>query len=248
MDRCWAMTRAYNEERLIAYWVRHYETFCERVVVYVDMDTNDATAEIAERLGAHVYWVPSLGLDDLAFVTFAQEHYRAAAGRAQWVCWTDVDELLYAPNLGERLDMLRAAGVTCPHVAGYSMVADAPPRGTGQIYDEITRGFPSVEYSKVCVFDPELDVFWSPGKHEARVVGNVVRDDPGDGASSDPLKLLHYRYLGEAWCRARNARNWARIDERNRSMMHGRETSPGWGGDYGLAWYAQQAARAQEVV
>jgi len=38
---CWAFTLAFNEETLIAYWVRAYRTFCERVIVYVDTDTTD---------------------------------------------------------------------------------------------------------------------------------------------------------------------------------------------------------------
>lgn len=243
MDRCWAMTRAWNEEKLIGYWVRHYRTFCERVIVYIDQDTDDKTATHAIVEGAETVYVSSVGLDDLAFVTFAQERYLWARGWAQWVCWTDADEIVYAPDMGVRLDALRAQGVTVPTVQGYSMVADAPPTGTGQIYEEITRGFSSSEYSKVCIFDPELDVQWTPGKHTATVRGNVVHDE-----GSDPLKLLHYRYLGEQWCRERHARNWARMPEVQRRASYGRETAGDWDGPYSIAWYAQQSRQAYEVI
>jgi hypothetical protein len=237
------MCRAYDEATLIPYWVRHAQTFAERVIVYLDEDTDDGTGFLAGREGAEIVVVPSVGLDDGAFVTFAQEHYREARDHAQWVCWTDADEIVYAPNLAHWLDTLRSQGVTCPSVQGYAMVADAPPCGEGQIYEELTRGFPASDYSKVCVFDPDLDVLWEPGRHRAMVRGNVVRDD-----GSNPIKLLHYRYLGAGWCQKRHARNWERITNGQRQTGLGRETSPNWTGAYSVAWYERQAALAQEVV
>jgi glycosyltransferase involved in cell wall biosynthesis len=243
MDRCWAFTLAYQEEALIKYWCRHYRTFCERYVVYVDAASNDRTAAVAYQYGAEVFDHETGGLDDEGFVAFAREHYPEARGHADWVVWVDADEFLYHPHLGRRLAELRAQGVTRPHVQGYQMVADAPPSGSGHIYDEITRGLPANEYSKTCVFDPGLDVAWQPGKHHATVMGADVRDD-----GADPLKLLHYRYLGEEWLVARNARNFARMGEAQKGRRHGLETYPDYAGVYSPAWYAEQTANAQEVV
>lgn len=238
----WAFTHAYNEAILIPYWVRHYRTFCDRVIVYLDNDTDDGTGEIAQREGAEVR--PFVGgfLDDQAFVDFAQEHYVEARGQAEWVAWTDVDEIIYHPNLVARLAELRASGVTLPNVDGFSMVSDQPPSGQGQIYDEIRRGFPDQNYAKVCIFDPNLDVLWSTGKHTAWVPGS--RSDDG----TDPLKLLHYRWLGPAWHEARNARNYARMNAINLAKRHGQETWPGYEGPHSVSWYAEQAQRAYECI
>jgi hypothetical protein len=243
MPRCWAFTLAYQEATLIPYWVRHYTSFCEKVVVYVDAATDDGTDRLARLAGAEVRFHDTGGIDDEGFVAFAREHYPEARGHADWVVWVDADEFLYHPHLGRRLAELREAGVTRPVVQGYQMVADAPPSGNGQIYDEITRGLPAAEYSKTCVFDPALDVAWTPGKHHATVTGADVR---GDGA--DPLKLLHYRYLGRDWLVARNARNYARCTEANIGRRHGVETYPDYTGVYSAAWFAEQTANAQEVV
>lgn len=248
MDRCWAMCRAWNERVLIPYWVRHYMTFCEQVIVYLDEDTDDGTGVLADREGAEVVVVPAVGLDDLTFVAFAQDHYKEARGKAQWVCWADADEIVYAPNTAKRLDDWRALGVNCLHTHGYSMVADALPTGDGQIYDEITRGFRSPEYDKVCLFDPELNVHWEPGKHVASVRSRGNKASVAWGSKDDPVKLLHYRYLGEAWCRERHARNWARIDTAHRRVRLGWETNPDWTGPFSVGWYAENAERAQEVV
>jgi glycosyltransferase involved in cell wall biosynthesis len=246
MASCWAYCLAYQEAAIIGYWARHYATFAERVIVYVDTDTDDATREIAAREGAEVRAFHSGGVcDDLAMVAFAQERYKEARGHADWVVWVDADEFLYHPRMASRLDELKAAGVTVPKVRGYTMVADAPPTGNGQVYDEIRIGLSSAEYGKPCIFDPMLEVTWSPGKHTASFTGGPVVRSDGTG---DPLKLLHYRYLGEEWFVARNARNFARVDENNRRMQHGRETYPGYAGIYSPAWYAEQRGNAVDVV
>lgn len=244
MDRCWAYCLAFNESTLISYWVRHYKAFCERVTVYVDAATTDDTVTLALMAGAWVQLHDTGGLDDEGFVAFAQDAYKEARGMADWVVWVDADEFLYHPaGVGERLTELRAQGVTRPHVQGYQMVADAPPKGKRPITEQITRGLPAAEYSKTCVFDPALDVAWQPGKHHATVTGN---DAQGDG--TDPLRLLHYRYLGHDWLVARNARNFARMGEAQRGRRHGAETYPDYTGVYSPAWFAEQAADAVEVV
>lgn len=243
MDRCWAFCLAYNEATLIRYWVRHYRAFCERVTVYVDDATDDGTDALASRAGAGVCYHRTSGLNDEGFVAFAQERYKDARGHARWVVWADADEFLYHPRMAERLDALRARGVTRPTVEGYQMVGEAPPLGRRPITEQITRGLPAREYGKVCCFDPALEVVWQPGKHHATVSGDDV---PDDGA--DPLKLLHYRYLGRDWLVARNARNYARMDEAQRARRHGAETYPDYAGVYSPAWYAAQVANAQEVV
>lgn len=243
MDRCWAYTLAYDEEALLPYWLAHYLAFCERVTVYVDEASTDATAFLAAEAGAVLRFHATGGLDDEGFVAFAQDAYKEARGHADWVVWVDADEFLYHPRIGERLAELRAQGVTRPVVQGYQMVADAPPSGPAPITEQITKGLPAREYSKTCVFSPELDVVWTPGKHSATVTGADVRDD-----GADPLRLLHYRYLGRDWLLARNARNFARMGEAQKGRAHGKETYPDYDGVYSAAWYAEQAASASEVV
>jgi glycosyltransferase involved in cell wall biosynthesis len=240
---CWAYTLAYQEATLIPYWVHHYRTFCERVVVYVDAATTDATASLALERGAEVRFHDTGGLDDIAFVRFAEQQYKEARGHADWVVWADADEFLYHPRLKERLAELRGWGVNRPTVRGYQMVADAPPSGPLPIWRQITKGLPAKEYDKTCVFDPELAVVWDVGKHGATVSGPAVADD-----GREPLKLLHYRYLGEAWLTQRNARNYGRMPEAQRSRRHGIETYPDHTGIYSADWWGEQKANAVEVV
>lgn len=238
----WAFTHAYNEALLIPYWVRAYKAFCERVIVYVDTLTDDGTEEVARAEGAEVREMVCGQLDDVAFIAFAEAHYPEARGHADWVIWTDADEILYHPNLEQRLCDLRSEGVNCPTVTGYSMMADAPPTTSGQIYEEIQLGFRADSYSKVCVFDPNLDVHWQTGKHAANADG-IVTDD-----GSDPLRLLHYRWLGEDYFLERNRRNFARLNAMNKAMQHGHEIYPGYTGAYSPAWYAARRGIAEVIV
>lgn len=247
MTTCWAYCVAYNEATLIGYWVRHYCSFCERVIVYVDETTTDETALLAVQEGAECYDYASGGVfDDVALVNFARAHYADARGHADYVIWVDADEILYHPRLPERLEELHVQGVNCPEVRGFAMIGKAPPTGNGHIYDEITRGLPAPEYSKTCIFDPALDVTWQPGKHQAVVGGAAAPVSRGDGR--DVLRLLHYRWLGEAWHVKRNKRNWDRIDRVNRQVGHGREVSPDWRGPYSAEWFRQHTQQARDVL
>lgn len=240
----WAFCLAYQEETVLPYWVRHYRTFCERVIVYLDTDTTDNSEKLALAEGAEVRpYVGSGYLDDILFINFAEENYVEARNKADWVIWSDADEFLYHPSIIEKLDMLRNHGVTVPAVVGYDMFADAPPSGSGHIYDLINTGVPSANYGKVCIFDPSLQVRWSTGKHTATIDGYVVRDD-----GNDPLKLLHYRWLGEAWHLARNARNYARLNAENIARQHGKEIYPGAQGLYTPEWYKEQALLAVKCI
>lgn len=241
----WAFCLAYNEALMIRYWVRHYRTVCDKLIVYLDQDTDDDSQIIAEQEGAEVRsYTGTSKLDDIAFIEFAQEHYKEARGQADWVMWTDVDEIIYHPQLVDRLDELHTAGVNVPTIAGYGMVSYSPPATYGQIYDEIQTGFEMPVYAKLCVFDPALDVRWTTGKHEAGFSGGVVCRDDG----SDPLKLLHYRWLGEEYHLARNQRNFARVNELNRAYGHGRETYPDSTAEYSPSWYRQHIQLAKVCI
>lgn len=243
-DRAWAFCLTFNEETMIGYWTKHYKTFCERVVVYVDSETTDRTREIAMSYGADVReYFGSGHMDDIAFIQFAQHHYREARGQADWVVWTDADEFVYHPRLVDRLAEFRDEGTNFPVTVGYSMLADAPPSGPGQIYEQITRGIEATEYAKVAIFDPILDVNWITGKHAAEVHGPAKRDD-----GSDPLRLLHYRWLGAQWFAERNARNFSRLNDINRKAQHGRETYPGYFGKFSPEWYNGQLELAKVCV
>ena len=237
----WVYSVMRNEATILPYWLRHYQTFCERIVVYED-HSDDGTPEIIRKSGAELRAYPGDGLDDIAFITLANDQYREARGHADWVIWVDADEFLYHPRMAERLEQLKAEGASLPMVDGFNMVADAPPVGQGQIYDEITTGFRDRRYSKPVIVSPWLDVEWTVGRHEIVVTGRVV------SGTGDPLRLLHYRYLGRAYHQARTLRNRTYLSESNKRNGLGWEVMPGWTGAYSTEWYEQQRQLAEVCV
>jgi glycosyltransferase involved in cell wall biosynthesis len=227
----WAYTVLRNEAALLPYWLRHYQSFCARVVVYDDEST-DGSAGIARAAGAEVRPCPVAGLDDAALAEFASGQYREARGAADWVIWADADEFVYHPLPRMLLGRLKASGVTLPQVAGYAMVAQSPPSGPGQIWQELGRGAREPRLDKPCVLDPGIDIAWGPGRHY--LASGHETTTPSARAE---LKLLHYRHLGRDYFAGRNARNYARLPAESRAAGLGWETYPehqgtrGWEAD-----------------
>jgi glycosyltransferase involved in cell wall biosynthesis len=242
MTSVWVYTVVHNEALMMPYFIRHYATFCSRIIVYDD-HSDDGTQAIVTSAGADLREYPGRGLDDLAFVAFANEQYKEARGHADYVIWVDGDEFLYHPDIAARLTELHADGVTLPRTRGFNMLGDHPPTTDGQIYEEITTGFQDDRYSKPVIIDPNLDIAWSAGKHEIQVNGPTSVDHLGD-----PLKLLHFRYLGRAYHEARSAKNYEQLSDSNKKHHLGWEVMPNWRGAYSTDWYEQRRMTAQEVV
>lgn len=240
MDRCWAFCVAFNERLLLPYWLRHYRTFCEHLVVY-DHRSDDGTADIAAAFGAEVRRYEPYQFDDAQLTDLANRVYKEARGKAQWVVWADADEFLYHPRMKKTLRALKRQDVTVPHVTGYCMVSDSPPKGQAHIYRQIPTGFRAQRYDKPCLISPDAELVWGVGKHD--IAGEVRR-----GVADEAPRLLHYRWFGQEWCAQRSARNYARMTDQQKAMGYGVETYPGATVPYSPAWYAQQVPTAQEVV
>ncbi len=242
----WAFTLCFDEAPFIAYWVRSCISFCDRVIVYVDVDSHDGTTEIAQHEGAEVRPYTGNGLDDGAFAAFASDAYREAIGQAEWVVWLDADELLYHPDMTTRLAELHTAGVNLPYTTQYTMSSHGPPVHNGQVYDDpdFRRGFHVPEGGKVAIFDPNsLAVRWDVGKHQAAIIGTIHRDDP-----VMPIKILHYRWLGEAYLKARDAKNFARLSQNNISGGMGYHVHPNFAHPYSPGWSGPKPQDAVDVI
>lgn len=238
---CWVFSVVRNEALLMPYFVRHYSTFCDRIILYDDA-SDDGTPDIAIAAGAEVRPCPWSGLDDMAASALASSQYKEAFQRAEWVAWVDADEFLYHPHITEHLAMLRKGGVTLPRVEGYTMFSPQTPTTEGQIYGEIYRGVPDERYTKPVIIDPSIEMTWGPGRHEfaASAVTN---------ANGDAIKLLHYRWFGESDYLSRNAKNMSRISDTNLAFGLGIEvTNPLYEGHHSLLWYRTQSLLAKPCV
>jgi hypothetical protein len=208
----WAYTIAHNERQILPYWVRHYATFCDRLVLYDDK-SDDGTPDLARALGCDVYPLPVDGADDDDRAAFSSVMYREAMGQAAFVAVVDTDEFVYG-----KIDPTWVY----PYARGYRMFSDTFPDGPGQIYEYVRYGAPDRTEDKPCLFRPEVGLTFKFGRHQADII-------PFE--KNARLALLHYRWLGPGHELARNKKNADRASETNRVKGYGYHCWPQFAGE-----------------
>jgi hypothetical protein len=199
-------TTTYNEEKILPYWLRHYETFADKIFVWDDVST-DGTLEI---LKSHpkVTILPreNTGADDDYFVNnlFPQSQVRSN-GYADWVIIADPDEFVYHPKIREVLESQKSHRVDILGCEGYTMFSDNFPTTPGQIYEEVKMGFPDQMESKWTIHSPAIDVHFRKGRHHQPY---NLRDFNASRYKFHGIKLLHYRYLGKDFITGRDTKNF----------------------------------------
>jgi hypothetical protein len=189
----WVYTICWNESRVIEFYLRHYEQFAERIVVY-DENSDDGTRNILQahpkvEVRQFIRTVPdSLELSKKAV---HDNCWKEARGAANWVILVDVDEHVYHPNLDAYLVEQSRRGVTFVPTLGFQMISNVFPSRGEHLAHTRTRGFPRHTYSKPVVFNPaaidELDM--EAGSHSAAPSGRIHFPE------IDEVMLLHYKYL-----------------------------------------------------
>jgi glycosyltransferase involved in cell wall biosynthesis len=192
---CYAL--AYNEEIILPQFIEHYKKFCDKIVIYDNMST-DNTKEIALDNGCEVIsWeAPGGGLNDQCYLEIKQNCYKKDREDFDWVIVADSDELYShkdgVDSLVSCLEKYKQKGVTLPKVQGYNMVGE--DENNLDIF-KITKGAKDVSYSKRCIFDPALDMKWSFGCHPQYGEG-LLRGVPGVVESADTeILMYHYKYI-----------------------------------------------------
>lgn len=190
---CW------NEERILPYTLRHYRTFCSRIVVY-DQNSTDSSRLIAQDFGAEIIRRPEQDVfDDESNLLLKSTCWHGT--NATWAICADADELIYFPHgAAETLDSYAKQGLPVVKPYGFEMCSPTFPSGPGQIYDEVKDGAPDDEwYAKPILFQPRLiqEMNFLPGAHccNAVLCGGERLGNPS--VHSNPAcYLLHCKYLG----------------------------------------------------
>lgn len=229
--RIWVYAVCRNEKPIMGYFLRHYSTFAEKIIIYDDQ-SDDGTREIIQQCNKAELrdWYGTHGIVDDEFLVFSNEQWKEARGHADWVIVVDCDEFVFHPNLTELLRGYLQDGVEVPQIDGYTMVSDHFPTTDGQIYDEIRTGFPDGPWSKKAVF--RVHMYYNVGRHSI----NFSMFNPKSSPTAE-IKLLHYRCLGMDYLKWRHSRNWARVPEHCRSANYGANCSPGWSDHHGVEWF-----------
>jgi len=232
---CW------NEERIIPFFLRHYEPLVERIVIYDD-DSTDRSVELL-RASPKVEIRP-FGRDAESYLdahlTLFETCWQESRGRADWVCLVDLDEFLFQPDWHDYLAAQKKAGVTIIQALGYDMVSETFPPAGAALATMITRGQRDLHLDKTGLFAPDAieQINYSVGRHRCSPVGRLV-------PAPYSMQLRHYKTLGLDYLLARTHALAVRLT----GVDHAR----GWGAHYLRdddsirAQFQEQLARAEPV-
>lgn len=204
---------------MLGFFLRHYEPLVSRFVVYDNGSTDRSLELLAARGDVEVRPFPRDRPESfvLSAKALQDECWKESRGVADWVIVTAVDEHLYHPRLPSYLASCRQRGVTCIPALGYQMVTSAFPSPGEHLATSRTSGMPDVLMSKLRVFDPDAieEVDFAVGGHSAAPRGRLRFP------WRDELLLLHYKYLGLDFVRARSARLLEELDDHDRIRSWG---------------------------
>ena len=235
-----AYTLCYNEEIILPFFLRHYLSFCDEVVVYDNGSTDNSVKIVNSFKNTRVVRYNAGELRDDLHVTMKDNIWKEARGRFDFVVVVDSDEFIYAPQMKKLLAFCKNEGKTILYPKGYEMVGEALPPDTGMIYDHIKKGVPNKIYNKCAIFDPNKikEIRYAPGAHKIAPKGRVRY------FSSPELKLLHYKFLSKE--RYLNKIKDGRQSEDNRKKNYGFALDLPM--DYHVKLYDDMLAKAEKVI
>ncbi|HHP7242331.1 MAG TPA: glycosyltransferase family 2 protein [Cyclobacteriaceae bacterium] len=203
----------FNEENIIPYFVRHYQSFVERIFVY-DNQSTDRSVEILKSYNNLVLRTFESGNEQRTdLITEIKETaWYESRGRADFIIACDMDELLYHPEMMQLLIKLKKHRFTVAKPLGFNMISKSFPTTDENIYNEVKEGARVRLWDKMVLFNPnEIErMNYAPGSHLALPEGNVKLYQ-----NDQLLRLLHFRYLGLEYVLGKNKLRNGRLSDEN---------------------------------
>jgi glycosyltransferase involved in cell wall biosynthesis len=189
----------YNEGEILPWAIRHYQTFCEKIIVH-DLGSTDGSRELAAEMGATIVQHDcKREFDDTLNQRIKNESWIGTT--SDWVIQADADEMLYFPAGAKRsLDSYESQGIQFVKPHGYEMLYDAMPVGSGQITDQIKfGGKDDTWYAKPVLFSPKRvkETRFGTGAHVVEGTSEKGRTIGNPTAFTYPTcLLLHFHHIG----------------------------------------------------
>jgi hypothetical protein len=187
-------TICWNEEYMLPYFFRYYDTLVDRYVFFDDGSTDRTLDILGKHPKAEIRQLPRLDNIDSYILAAQNVHntcWKESRGQADWIIITAVDEFLYAPNLAGYLANCTKQGVTAIPALGYQMISRRLPSEKRNLIKLVKRGCAWGRMNKLSIFDPNKisETNQHVGRHEAEPDGDVKYPN------TDVVLNLHYKYL-----------------------------------------------------
>lgn len=179
---------AWNEAETIHLTIKHYQSFCARIVLW-DNHSTDNTREIAKSMGCVVKTFGKEGeLSDRAYMELKNECWKKShpgQDMRDYVIVVDADEILHVDKYQFGINK---NVVTLFKPIGWNVFSHEMPKND---WLEITSGYQENNYSKTIMFDPKQikEINYHIGAHMCSPKGNQVW-------LTSFGYLLHYRNVG----------------------------------------------------
>lgn len=229
----------FQEHEILPYVLRHYRTFCDRIVVH-DMGSTDGSQQIVIDAGAELVQQDCKGeFDDRLNQGIKNTCWQSRA-TDDWAVIADADEFIYFPaGVALTLSSYELQNLAVVHPHGYEMLDDKYPSGSGQIYDEVKMGSKEVAwYSKPILVSPKrlARLEYSTGAHTVTAhlkTGRQVRVDQKSPFDCPSCLLLHNHHLG-------GVERIGRLYQENRDRQSAANRANRWGLQEAGATHAQR--------
>lgn len=206
------LTVCKNEERIMPFFIKHYEPWVDEIII-VDGGSTDNGLDIAIKLGNGKVKIKRVPYDDGKYVNdlilkrIRNEEWKDNQESFDWIIVCDNDEFLYHPSILEKLDEYKKNGITIPNTETYQMISKTFPNLEYKITDQVKQGFRQGG-TKLVIFDPQQiqEMNYSVGSHLCSPTGKVTKSRIAE------LKLLHYRMLGYEYHKNKAAIAAERLD------------------------------------
>jgi glycosyltransferase involved in cell wall biosynthesis len=175
----------WNEIDIIRLTIKHYQSFCSRIVIY-DNYSDDGSDLVAQEMGCQVIKFGTPGeLNDGDYIKVKNNCWKGS--NADWVIVCDADEILIVDSSALRFATEKK--LTIIKTQGWNVYSNKYVKND---YSEITTGFEDNQYSKLVCFNPKeiKEINYVYGCHEANPIGKLVYQDYGT------VYLMHYRCIG----------------------------------------------------
>lgn len=202
-------TVCWNEERFLPFFIKHYSSFCDKIIVY-DNESTDSTLDIlAQNPNVSVItYKTGNKINDNEYQRIKNNAWKQSRDKADFVIVCDIDELLYAKT-GDIKSILKQTNKTVFRPDGYEMMSENFPLYNKPLREQC-KGLFSEYYCKKIIFDPHciVDINYYPGCHEADPRGFVK-------TGTSEFLLLHYKRLGVDYVVNRYRAFEARLSQQN---------------------------------
>ena len=207
-------TTNYNGEVILKPFLKHYESFCHKIVIY-DNGSNDNSEAIVK---AHPFaqWIH---FDDMLEIVNISNTCWKDDIDYDYCIFVDNDEFLWVNgSMIEFLEQKKKEGITVMLPQGWTIADNHMPVEGVDWFEQYPRGFPFYAMDKPVIFNPtQIQRNAQAGGHiwnrDGKTWGSIPTGNVVWYKSKGDLKLLHFKQLSYDYWKERCKISLDRITE-----------------------------------